>query len=101
MKNRKIELYEMLADLQRQAVEMAAAMPSQVAEKLTFNARLKPTRLDFDADFEFYRCRLDVTDNSQYPLAATLIQDMRQTRQEIHNLLLIEAQCGPDNTMTC
>ena len=87
MESKKVELYARLANLQKQAEKMAATVPSRVAKKLIYNASLEPTILDFNSNFEFYRCRLDVTDNSQFAQAASLIEELRLTRQKIHNLL--------------
>jgi len=101
MENSIAELYAKLDDQRKQSLEMAAIMPPQVAKKLRYNESLPPSRYDFDSDFEFFQCRLDVNDNSQYPEAAKLIEDMRLTRQAIHNLEFAEEQDGPNVTMTC
>jgi hypothetical protein len=107
MENRKVELNAKKAELnaklndqRKQAGEMSEGAPRQVAEKLRENAALCPSRYDFDSDHE-WKYRLDVNDNSGYPEAAKLIEDMRQTRQAIHNLEFEEEQGGPKDTMTC
>jgi hypothetical protein len=99
MENRKAELNARLDGLRGQALEMAITQ-RQVANKLRANAELIPSLYDFDSDFEL-KCRLGVTDNSAYPDAAKLIEDMRQTRKDIHNLEFEEEQCGPKDIMTC
>lgn len=100
MENRKAELYVKLDGQRRQAIEMAATAPPQVADKLSANAKLIPSTKDFDSDFEWHY-RLDGNCNSAYPDAAKLIDDMRLTRQAIHNLEFEEEQSGPTDTMTC
>jgi len=100
VENRKAELNAKLDGLRVRALEMAAIAPPQVASKLIYNAKLPPSLYDFNSDFEL-KCRLDVNDNSQYPEAAKLIEDMRQTRKDIHNLEFEEEQGGPSDTMTC
>jgi hypothetical protein len=101
MENRKkAELYAKLDGLRIQALERAAKTPPQVAKKLRDNAELIPSRKDFDSDYE-WQYRLDINDNSEYPEAAKLIEAMRQTRKDIHNLKFEEEQGVPNDTMTC
>ena len=101
MERSPTELYANLDHQRNQSLDLAAMMPLQVATKLRYNASLRPSRVDFDSDFEFLRCRLDVNDNSQYPEAAKLIEDMRLTRQAIHNRESAEEQGGVNDTMIC
>jgi len=99
VEKRKAELYVKLDGLRIQALEMSITL-QLVANKLRNNAKLIPSLSDFDSDSELDR-RLDVNDNSAYPEAAKLIEDMRQTRKDIHNLEFAEEQAGPNDTMTC
>lgn len=101
MENSTVELYAKLDDKRKQSSEMAVIIPPQVAKKLRYNASLRPSRYDFDSNFEFFQCRLDENDNSQYPAAAKLIEDMRLIRQAIHNLQFKEEQGSRTDTMTC
>jgi hypothetical protein len=95
----KAELNAELNALIGQALEMAITL-QQVANKLRANAKLIPSRKDFDSDSE-WQYRPDINDNSAYPDAAKLIDDMRLARQAIHNLEFEEEQGGPKDTMTC
>ncbi len=101
MENSISELYVRLNDLRNHSQEMAAVVPQRVSKKLKYNLYLSPSIDDFSSEFEFSKCRLDVNDNAQYPEAAKLIEDMRLTRQAIHNLEFAAEQGGPTDTMTC
>lgn len=99
MSSRKTERIAALEELKAQALEMASKMPPRIAEKLRQNAKLIPSKFDFDSEHE-WKYKLDPNDIMPDSHASSLINKMRELRGEIYNLEFVEQQgTGPHNTM--